>query len=499
MASDENDARRNRGRHDEHNPFIAFRRFADSQVSSLMNTVFTLPATIANYRNVHVAREQCLFGRADKVKCKELHELEEEAAKVIAECRELYRAGNVDQALEKGETLLRLNYAADELRKQIVESGRRDISSGAPDYTAEVMRLEGSRRRGFVSESQDGESRNELVEKVANEKGQQWGWSWDWGFPRPFDAEEEALSRRDRCRLWRRRREESMTSDRQVDEQRGSAEEAHTRSTHQAWVEQQQRFLNQLDGALLPIFQELFRRESAESENPYDMSENPRIAAELARAGVPRDAFEDLFRAQNGHPLIPPEKLGQSDHLPHDSWARRFFEVTDRSSEAREAGQGYPKRVPWEGAETAEDPNYEYSHDHEDQHDEPPSPKTKQGSWSSDAPETELEAYERLLGPIPAFGENAQTEGRPSVLSTLTTTERTVHPDGTVTTKVVLKKRFNDGREESSETVHTQKGHESGVGGADHSSGILEAIGQHKLPEQPLKENNKKSGWFWSS
>jgi hypothetical protein len=108
MAPDENDPRRNRDRSDEHNPFIAFRRFADSQVSSLMNTVFTLPATIANYKNVHTAREQCLFGRADKAKCHDLHELEEETARVVAECRELYRAGNVEQALDKGEVAAQL-------------------------------------------------------------------------------------------------------------------------------------------------------------------------------------------------------------------------------------------------------------------------------------------------------------------------------------------------------------------------------------------------------
>ncbi|KAJ4346627.1 uncharacterized protein N0V89_010558 [Didymosphaeria variabile] len=499
MASDDNDPRRNRDRIDEHNPFITFRRFADSQVSSLMNTVFTLPATIANYKNVHVAREHCLFGRAEKTKCKELHELEEETASLIAECRELYRTGNVEQALDKGEVLLRLNYAADELRKQIVEGGRGNILRDGHSYDGELTPREGSKMTGFNPEAHESRSRSDLVEKVANEKGQQWGWSWDWGFPRPFDAEEDASSRRDRCHRWRRRREESMFAVKEIDDHDDAKEQRSMPPDQHGWVEQQQRFLHQVDEALLPMFQELFRHESLETDESYDMSESSIVAADLARAGIPRDAYEDLLRSQNGYPLIPSEKLGQSDHLPHDSWARRFFDQTDRSFVGRLPRNEFPKRIPWEGEERAEEPNYEYSHDHEDQHDEPPTPKTPQGGWCNDTPETELEAYERLLGPVPPVGASAQTEGRPSVLSTLTTTERTVHPDGTVTTKVVLKKRFNDGREESSETVHTERGQEANIEGSNPSSRMLEAATQHKLQEQSQKNNNKKAGWFWSS
>ncbi|KAK0945035.1 hypothetical protein LTR29_003382 [Friedmanniomyces endolithicus] len=43
------------------------------------------------------------------------------------------------------------------------------------------------------------------------------------------------------------------------------------------------------------------------------------------------------------------------------------------------------------------------------------------------------------------------------VLSSLTTTHTTRLPDGTVTTKVLLKQRFADGREESEEKVHTYR------------------------------------------
>lgn len=72
---------------------------------------------------------------------------------------------------------------------------------------------------------------------------------------------------------------------------------------------------------------------------------------------------------------------------------------------------------------------------------------------------------------------------RPDVLSALTTTQTTRLPDGTVTTKVVLKKRFADGREESSESVHTH--HES-----------VQAEMSKKETEKA--ESAKGKGWFWT-
>lgn len=497
MASDDNDPRRNRDPYNDNNPFIAFRRFADSQVSSLLNTVFTLPATIANYRNAHVAREQCLFGRADKEKCRELHELEEETNTLLEECRRLFRAGDVEEAFAKGENLLHLNESAEMLRKQILENSK-EHTSFPSDYREgvakqaglpEAARLGMSRWTNTNPEARECSSRNELVEKVANEKGQQWGWSWDWGFPRPFDAEEDPLTRRDRCLQWHRRREESTSTAKQLGQDSGTSGTSRTLEEEQ-W---QRRFWQHCD-ELTP--------ENRDAMLQSHMLQNYRSAAlEAARAGVPRDAFEDLIRTQNGLPLMPSEQLGQSDHLPLDRWTRRLWDQRDRHFAGRPHANQYPKRVPWEGEETAEEPSYEYSHDHEDQHDEPPSPKANQGNWSEGMPEIELEAYERLLGHVPTPGNLHQAEARPSVLSTLTTTERTVAPDGTVTTKVVLKKRFTDGREESSETVCTQRGQEEERQRGDRLPMSMDTFTQNRAQEQEehRKEDNKKrSGWFWS-
>jgi len=91
--------------------------------------------------------------------------------------------------------------------------------------------------------------------------------------------------------------------------------------------------------------------------------------------------------------------------------------------------------------------------------------------------------YERTFAdfykPVQAQQAAPAKDGKPSILATLTTTERQVLPDGSTTTRVVLKKRFADGREESSETLHQTP-----------ATGLQ--VEQKRL-EQP-----KRKGWFWS-
>lgn len=66
------------------------------------------------------------------------------------------------------------------------------------------------------------------------------------------------------------------------------------------------------------------------------------------------------------------------------------------------------------------------------------------------------------------------------VLSSLTTTQTTRLPDGTVTMKVVLKQRFADGREEMEEKVHTYQEWQSDI-----------------ATQTEVEATNKK-GWFWT-
>ncbi|KAF2170782.1 hypothetical protein M409DRAFT_63846 [Zasmidium cellare ATCC 36951] len=91
--------------------------------------------------------------------------------------------------------------------------------------------------------------------------------------------------------------------------------------------------------------------------------------------------------------------------------------------------------------------------------------------------EQERENLDRMVGE--RVEEKPVAQQKPEVLSALTTTETTRLPDGTITTKIVLKKRFADGREETSESVHTAKEH-------------LEQY------QQDAEDKTKKKGWFWS-
>jgi len=140
---------------------------------------------------------------------------------------------------------------------------------------------------------------------------------------------------------------------------------------------------------------------------------------------------------------------------------------------------------------------------------------------------TELDLYERLWGrkrserddalsPITntpkateatspdAHRGSSQANGSGSlgIISTMTSTERVTLPDGTVHTKVMLKKRFADGREESSETVHTtQSGaqqHGSASAIASGTTNSTEFPNTHPDDQKGANPKSGRKGWFWS-
>ncbi|KAI7515453.1 hypothetical protein KC331_g22403, partial [Hortaea werneckii] len=92
----------------------------------------------------------------------------------------------------------------------------------------------------------------------------------------------------------------------------------------------------------------------------------------------------------------------------------------------------------------------------------------------------EAEALGLRAADVPYRAANGK---KVDVLSSLTTTQTTRLPDGTVTTKVILKQRFADGREETEEKLHTY-----------HDSPQL----QQAEEAQRFEQVEKKKGWFWS-
>ena len=201
-----------------------------------------------------------------------------------------------------------------------------------------------------------------------------------------------------------------------------------------------------------------------------------------------RAAFEDLLHASEGQEM-PSRETGQdtlSDGEEHpDVWVMRLLERGPRvrtgpsnNLQASDRANIMDLIVKTCGGEDVDD-------------------------TSNGAPATELDLYTHFLGSAspptvsPASPPSAMTRTDPpdareddkptNVLSTLTTTERTTAPDGTVQTKVVLKKRFADGHEESSETVHTQQ---------------RQGQQPRRLEHQPPTsdgQTRKSGGWFWSS
>ncbi|KAF2648136.1 hypothetical protein K491DRAFT_613332 [Lophiostoma macrostomum CBS 122681] len=466
----------------EDNPFIAFRRFADAQVSSLFTTVFALPEIL---NDANHARAKCLWGQADPKLCEELRNLEIEmgdadrAADALCKDQEYYFSLTKHQEWEK------LVQEVGALRNRILADDGTNLASS--ENTAAPQ----TERQRHV----------EMVEKTANRKGQEWGWSWDWGFPRPFDAADHHPRDDPRDRMqamtelydrWKRHRGlmRRIFEDTRRDEPSTNA------------AEYDQEGDNQSKGWASPFYmwkrsQNPTCRRIIHPRNPY----SPHALEEdetLKQSGIQwRDAFEDLTRVTEGKPLIPEERLGHSRHQPYRTWARRLGGREESAKHHCEGKDEYPKKAPLQSGGSSEEPSYEYGHDHEDQHDDPPTPRPDKAGFTDGMPAMDLEAYERLLGPVSAPGHTSEASA--SILSTLTTTERTIAPDGTVTTKVVLKKRFADGREESSETLHTQRG--QGVNGPVAISDQMSNNKDRTLaePENLRKSAGNKKGWFWSN
>ena len=239
-----------------------------------------------------------------------------------------------------------------------------------------------------------------------------------------------------------------------------------------------------------------------------------------------RHAFEDLLDVQNGNGLrtrpARPEQRSGADWLQY-MLTRRAFEPVNE------------KRI----AEATATKGPESDHDEECMTEldlykilirrslDPVTEKRIAEAVATREPEsegeeesmTELDLYECFLGkqfpssapkpvdtpkistlPIedkPSETTELTTSNKPSVVSTMTTTERTTLPDGRVYSRMVLKKRFADGREESSETVQTNDASEGlprklPVQGSD---GVMEASARQT---ERAPEKTQKKGWFWS-
>jgi hypothetical protein len=201
-----------------------------------------------------------------------------------------------------------------------------------------------------------------------------------------------------------------------------------------------------------------------------------------------RQRFEDLLKAQDGKPMTDNAEVERNTKSSGVEWLNRVVPLLKDDKNGRRG------RITIGST----------SHQHPVvQVEEPPSPTqpATQAEEAGSGPETEMELYERHFGGMTSAGDGrpphtsaaeqradpeALQPSKSSILSTLTTTERHVAPDGSVTTKRVLKKRFADGREETEESIETLP---RNVVGWDDIQ-----------PEQTsVKKQPKSNGWFWTS
>lgn len=109
---------------------------------------------------------------------------------------------------------------------------------------------------------------------------------------------------------------------------------------------------------------------------------------------------------------------------------------------------------------------------------------------------TELDLYEQFLGGkrVTERRQDRVEANKSTVTSTLTTTERRRLPDGTVTTKTVLKKRFADGSEESEEKTDTTH-----VPRTQQQSQRAKPVRRQEEQAAPEQKKKDKTSWFWST
>ncbi len=104
---------------------------------------------------------------------------------------------------------------------------------------------------------------------------------------------------------------------------------------------------------------------------------------------------------------------------------------------------------------------------------------------SNDQLETSKEHH-----PLAKSGQTNSTEDRDRIVSTSTTSERTVHEDGTVETSITVWRRYSNGRETSTTTHHCEDP------AFDENS--APKIEQKENPGSVGNEKKVKSGWFWN-
>ncbi|PGH27112.1 hypothetical protein AJ80_01068 [Polytolypa hystricis UAMH7299] len=116
------------------------------------------------------------------------------------------------------------------------------------------------------------------------------------------------------------------------------------------------------------------------------------------------------------------------------------------------------------------------------------------------SPPGQLDTEDSLTTKVNAVTSATPTESRnpaSSIISTITNTERRVLPDGSTQTRVVRTKRFADGTEERTETVHKANENQLVLGKAGATTGDGDLEQAVEPQDKANKGANQAGGWFW--
>ncbi|MCJ1352986.1 MAG: hypothetical protein MMC33_002970 [Icmadophila ericetorum] len=222
-----------------------------------------------------------------------------------------------------------------------------------------------------------------------------------------------------------------------------------------------------------------------------------------------REAFEDLLAVTSGEQMA--DKYNKREELSKTDW----LEYMRRQANARYANTA---DLLWSNPAHPTHPNFrgvtfKFQMGRKEDDD---GGEGEEEEEEEEKKATELDLYEHFLGsqspPSPPQEPSSRKSGlsttpnpvvAPSsevrdlqIVSTLTTTERTTMPDGTTRTRMVLKKRFADGREESNETVYTIQAQGSHKG--DEKEDGMKRLTEHASDSNDKGKEKERKGWFWN-
>ena len=219
------------------------------------------------------------------------------------------------------------------------------------------------------------------------------------------------------------------------------------------------------------------------SYSPLALEENPGFDRSW------RNRYEDLLRAEKGMELMRPEELEGSTTSSGMFWVtKRVMPLLWKSDEPKSVEKGSRREQARIAADDASTEQDMYEGYHESFGDMPRAP---------------------VEHPVDMRRFHAEEQlPKPDVLSTLTTTEQNTAPDGTITTKTVLKRRFSNGHEETETKMEVSIGKGTLASAASaamrHWQQKEEQRPQSQQQFQPLakaqdRQKPPKGGWFWSS